>query len=144
MRKTIISPVDEHSNTPQPATRDGRFTVGDPRRRNGRPLGVPNKVNRPAKALLEAHQEEMAQAIIDLTKKEREGESCTLCGRGMLRNEDTRIRALAEGMDRGGTSRSTQVEVSEAPDTDWMEFATDEELAQVDAIIQRAESRMSE
>jgi hypothetical protein len=138
--------VDEPSDSPVTTNKPGTFVPGDPRirRSGGRPAGIPNKKNRPALAILQAAQEQLAKGLVSMAQAEVEGEPCIMCGRGRLRNEDTRIKASAEVLDRSGMPKATQVEVSEAPDESWMDYATDEELAQFIAIAEAARARMVE
>ncbi len=120
----------------------------------GRPKGLPNKVNRPARALLEAAQEELAKRLLGLAQPTRPSaeacptcsrgghDSCVLCGCGTARPEELQLRAIAEGLDRGGTPKTTHVEVTEKPDTEWLEYATHDEAEQVLAIVERCRGRM--
>ena len=68
--------------------------------------------------------------------------SCVLCGCGSPRSEELQLKAIAEGLDRGGTPRTTHVEVTEKPDTEWLEYATHDEAQQVLDIVERCRARM--
>lgn len=108
----------------------------------GRPPGVLNKKTLMAQQVLREAQEEVARGLVEMTKPMREGESCPLCGQGQPRPEETRIRASAEVMDRGGTPRVTQVENIEKPDTAWMEYLSDDQLDTLARWMEEARERM--
>lgn len=111
---------------------------------NGRPKGLPNKVNRGARAVFEAHQRQIAESLIELTKETRgEGkEPCPFCRRDMPRDENVRIKAMDSVLDRGGTPKVAAVEVTDKSDFDWLEYTTGEEAEAIFVIIEAARARM--
>jgi DNA repair exonuclease SbcCD ATPase subunit len=95
-----------------------------------------------AQQILREKQGELVDKLLKLTEPIREGEKCPLCGKGMPRDENIIVRALAEGLDRGGTPRVTQVENIEKPDIAWMEYLSDAQIETLGRWIDEARERM--
>lgn len=129
--------------------------MGGGLRHVGRAPGVLNKKTRAANAILQAGAEEVARKVLDTATNDfrvvrrNDGtvieQRCPLCGvGGQLRDEEIQLKARLGLLDRTGNGPSSKVEVSEAPDESWMDYATDEELTQFLAIAEAARARMPE
>jgi hypothetical protein len=111
--------------------------------RVNRPAGSTNRNTLIARQILADASKDKVKALLSLCEEVPENtEPCPMCGRGMRRNEDTRLKAILAVLDRGGLGPTQKLELEKSEtDTEWMQYATDEELVAVHAIMERAKSR---
>jgi len=72
-----------------------------------------------------------------------EGQTCPLCKRGQLRDEMVRLRASQLVLDRTGHGPTQKVEIKPA-DIAFLEYLTDEQVAQIDVWIEEAKLKAAE
>jgi hypothetical protein len=99
----------EPPTEPTQANWDGKFRPGfDPRRKaTGRIPGTTTKKVQAAREMLQAQAQDLVNKLLGLTEEEVPGADgpegkCPMCGRGMRRPEDLRLRALVAALDRAG------------------------------------------
>ena len=112
----------------------GQFKKGDSRispRPKGAILKSTRLVQQRFAELVTPHIEEYIGVVQELTKPEVEGEFCPLCGRGMRRPDELRLKASTALLDRSGLHPKLEIEVSDAPSTAWLHYLTDAQLQQL-------------
>lgn len=116
-----------------------RFVKGDPRRINC-PKGVVGRKKREeAHRLLLEQAPESVRGVIELTQPVRgDVQPCPVCGRGMLRPEEIRLKANIAVLDRAGIGPSSKVEVQQSFDASWVQFMPGERLEQIEAWVMEA------
>jgi hypothetical protein len=130
---------------------DGPPGSGGPYTRTGRLKGIPNRATREVLALLAEHAPDLAKNLLKITEEfvetETSNQPCKLCGAGIKirRPEDLRLKAILACLDRTpGIGPNQKVQIDQTPDTSFVEFMTEEELAIVDDIFDRASQRAVE
>jgi hypothetical protein len=130
---------------------DGPPGSGGPYTRTGRLKGIPNRATREVLALLAEHAPDLAKNLLKITEEfvetETSSQPCKLCGAGIKirRPEDLRLKAILACLDRTpGIGPNQKVQIDQTQDTSFVEFMTEEELAIVDDIFDRASQRAVE
>lgn len=80
--------------------------------------------------------------IEKLTQDAPDAEPCALCGRGLPRGDDLKLRALVALVDRAGLNPTNKITVERTNDDGWVDFTTNEESEAVYEIMERALARM--
>jgi hypothetical protein len=108
----------------------------------GRPKGSVNDTTREAKALLRERAKDLVDKALVLCEDVRnEKDACPLCGRGMPRPEELRLKAIQTLLDRAGVEARSSVKVEQTVTINLVRHLTLEEKVQVNAIFQRAMDR---
>ncbi len=82
-----------------------------------------------------------ADILHKLMKDRDEGPECPFCKRGMPRDDNILLRAATAILDRTGLGPSAKLEVDASVDIAFLEYLTDEQLAQIDKWIDEAIQR---
>ena len=142
------TPPIAHSRTVA-APRGKPFVPGDPRRGPGRAPGSPNEATRIAQELLRAKAIEAVEKVVEVATQpfrvvegQLKHDPCPLCQCNVPRSEDLQVKAALAILDRTGLGPQSKVEVSQAPDTAWMQYLTDEEFTTLVMLKSASESRM--
>jgi len=123
---------------------DGPPGPGGPFSPTGRLKGRPNRATREALALLAEATPDLAARLIKLAEPIRPGAVCTVCGAGMERPEDFQLKAITTVLDRAGAGPHQKIEVEQKADTSFVNYLTEEELATIDEIYERAAQRQAQ
>jgi len=104
--------------------------------------GGPRSTTREALKWLEANALAFSERLEEFTKDSPEEDPCVLCGRGMPRNDETKIRALIALLDRTpqmGMKASVSVDDGRSA---WIEYLTPEESEELFKIRELARNRL--
>lgn len=73
-----------------------------------------------------------------------EQEPCALCGRGMGRPDEVKLKAIIAALDRAGIGPKSSVEVEVKQDAQWLGHATVDELVHLRGIRDACLARMAQ
>jgi len=136
---------DEHGLLPIHYEKPWIFRPGQggQKGRCGRKKGSVNKSTlakiEAARRVLAREAEAVARGLLSLTTEQRpDAEPCPMCGRGMPRPEEIRLRALTSVLDRVGIGPSSKIEVDQNVNFTFVQYLTEEQVFTMDKWIQDA------
>jgi len=96
-----------------------------------------------ATAVLQAAEVAAAKKLATIvTQDVIPGDYCPVCHQQTRRSEDLQARVSFGILDRTGHGPQAKVEVSQAPDTQWMSMLTDDQLATLEGWINEARAKL--
>ena len=84
------------------------------------------------------------ERVLEMLEDDKDSAPCPFCKRGMKRAPDVVLKAAFGVLDRSGLGTEMKLQVTGQLELRYVQYLTDEELEQLDAIIERAKERAQE